>query len=89
MQVNPYVLFGGTVAVISVASFVTNRIENGNGKRKKIYERIEKERREGEKKYISKELCEERSGNIQSQLKELKTGQETILTEVKNRNGKQ
>ena len=83
MEINPVALVGSGVFLVGLSTFVMKILDNGNGKRKKIYERIEQERKDTEAKFIATKLCEERSGNINKQLDEISKDVKLILTNGK------
>ncbi len=87
MEINPRLLIVSIATAIGLTTLVTKLTDRGAGKRNKIYERIEQERKDAENKYMSEKMCLERSGNIQEKLTKLEDGQATILTEVRKRNG--
>ncbi len=80
MEINPNILIGSGVLLIGITSLAVKIADNGNHKRKKIYERIEQERKDTEEKFVSTKLCDERSGNIQTQLIEIGKDVKTILS---------
>ena len=69
--------------IVLFIGLLIKEVVSTNG-RAKLHNRIDKL----DKKYLTKEMCDERSGNIQRQLNKLEKGQDTILGEVRKRNGK-
>lgn len=65
------------IAVIGITVSVGKYLD---GKRKGIYKKIDVERENSDKKFVSKELCEERSGNIQKKLEEIGGDVKKLLT---------
>ncbi len=81
-------LLTGGVLLVGVTTLMT-KITNGDSrKHAAIYDKIEAERKEADDKFMPATLCHERSGNMEKQLTELKTGQTAILTEIRKQNGK-
>ncbi len=79
MEINPTTLVGGGIFLVGVVSLIATTINNGNGKRAKIYKRIEQERKDVEAKFVAVNLCNERSGNMVKKLDEISKGVKQIL----------
>lgn len=80
MEVNPTVLIGCGTFLVGIVALASKLIDNGNGKRKKLYERIEDERKDAEEKYMKIDLCTERSGNIVKKLDSIEGKMDKLLT---------
>ena len=86
MEINPRLLIGSIATAIGLTTLVTKLTDRGAGKRNKIYERIEQERKDAEDKFVDIKVCNITSGNIEKKLDEICKDVKQIL---RNGNGKQ
>lgn len=79
------IVFGGSL--VSIVGFVLVNAGVQSAKRKTIYDKLGAMEKNNEGKYVGAKLCDERSGNMQANQDKMDQKLDTILVEVRKRNG--
>jgi len=69
----------GIGSLVAVCGLIFSIVKYDDFKRKNIYKKIDVERESNRENYVSKELCEERTHNIQETVKEIRDDVKSLL----------